>query len=191
MNSMAGYRNRLVHDPHMRRLYSKLRIRSGFAVGIAAIIFCRPPFHWWALSIALAGMAIRAWAAGYIFKNKELCTSGPYGLVRHPLYIGSFLMGLGILMTLNLWWLAVIYLIGFWPLYTLTMLVEEDKLRQDFREVYDAYAMRAGRWLPRWGFWRYPLLSGWTWERFVRNREYRPLLALAGIVIILFIRQSW
>jgi len=35
MNSMAGYRNRLVHDPHMRRLYSKLRIRSGFAVGIA------------------------------------------------------------------------------------------------------------------------------------------------------------
>src|SRR5262245_42939386 len=42
--------------------------------------------------LILAGVAIRAWAAGTLRKQKSLAISGPYAWVRHPLYVGSFLM---------------------------------------------------------------------------------------------------
>ena len=45
--------------------------------------------------MALAGLAIRSWAAGTLHKMKELTRSGPYAMVRNPLYVGSFFMMFG------------------------------------------------------------------------------------------------
>ena len=42
-------------------------------------------------TIALIGMLIRLYASGFIVKNKQLATNGPYSLVRHPLYTGNLL----------------------------------------------------------------------------------------------------
>ena len=39
--------------------------------------------------IVVIGVVIRMWASGFIMKNKELATNGPYALVRHPLYVGK------------------------------------------------------------------------------------------------------
>ncbi|HCJ66451.1 MAG TPA: isoprenylcysteine carboxylmethyltransferase family protein, partial [Elusimicrobia bacterium] len=47
------------------------------------------------IEIAFFGLLIRFWAAGYLRKSEELCISGPYAYVRHPLYLGSFLLGFG------------------------------------------------------------------------------------------------
>ena len=45
--------------------------------------------------IAVLGILVRLWASGFVVKNKELSTTGPYGLVRHPLYTGNILMLIG------------------------------------------------------------------------------------------------
>src|SRR5690606_11506294 len=47
-------------------------------------------------ALAAAGIALRAWAAGTIVKNAVLTTTGPYAHTRNPLYVGSFLLGLGL-----------------------------------------------------------------------------------------------
>jgi len=47
------------------------------------------------LGLVFSGLALRSWAAGTLHKRTELTMSGPYGLVRHPLYIGSFMMMVG------------------------------------------------------------------------------------------------
>jgi protein-S-isoprenylcysteine O-methyltransferase Ste14 len=184
-------RARLVQDGDSRRRYSKLRIRAGFVLAVLALVFCRPPFRWGFLVVCALGLALRAWSAGCLLKNRELCTSGPYGVIRHPLYAGSFVLGLGGLLTMRCSWLVLVYLLGFGAIYTMTMLVEEDKLARRFPAEYPGYMARTGRWLPRWGFWRWIELGGWSWERYVRNREYRSLLGLAGFIGVLLLRQNW
>lgn len=47
------------------------------------------------LTLVGAGLAIRSWAGGTLTKWGELTVSGPYGIIRHPLYVGSFLMMIG------------------------------------------------------------------------------------------------
>ena len=47
------------------------------------------------LGLVFSGLALRSWAAGTLHKRTQLATSGPYALVRHPLYIGSLFMMLG------------------------------------------------------------------------------------------------
>src|SRR4026207_2561978 len=73
------------------------RVPLGFICGAAFIFFARPTPRALLIgaSVSLIGLALRAWAAGHIRKNAQLATSGPYAFTRNPLYLGSFLLGLG------------------------------------------------------------------------------------------------
>ena len=46
----------------------------------------------WGLGLAFVGQVFRTFAAGTIFKNKRLASTGAYALVRHPLYFGNLLI---------------------------------------------------------------------------------------------------
>ena len=92
------------------------------AIGILLIAV----YGWWAApseelfwpgaAIALVGIVFRLYASGYVMKNKELATSGPYALVRHPLYTGNILMLVGYsLANGQLWpWLVGAFFLWFW-----------------------------------------------------------------------------
>ena len=79
-------------------VYIRYRAFIGM-VALVAVLYLSEPS---ALSIGVGfffivfGMAFRAWSAGYILKNEELATKGPYELTRNPLYFCSFLLGIGI-----------------------------------------------------------------------------------------------
>ena len=60
--------------------------------------------------IAIIGLTIRLIASGYVLKNKELSTTGPYSYVRHPLYTGNLILLIGLAIINGLWWS---FLIGF------------------------------------------------------------------------------
>src|SRR5262249_6494784 len=71
--------------------------------------------------IVEVGCLIRAWAAGYLLKGKRVAVGGPYAFVRNPLYIGSFIIGIGFCYTLRgnptrlsvtLFWIAFALLFG-------------------------------------------------------------------------------
>ena len=55
----------------------------------------------------MIGMFFRAWSSGYINKDKELATDGPYSLTRNPLYFGNLLIGTGIAVACNNWLPAI------------------------------------------------------------------------------------
>jgi hypothetical protein len=91
------------------------------------------------LPIILVGLATRFWASGYIgiegrareIGASQRIVSGPYRLLRHPLYIGNFLLVAGMLVALrSAWWLAVVVLAGFVLEYTLIVVAEERDIRQ-------------------------------------------------------------
>jgi protein-S-isoprenylcysteine O-methyltransferase Ste14 len=67
----------------------------------------------------------------------ELVTSGPYGLVRHPIYSGILVAGLGTAVALSWVWLAAVILPGIFFIYSAT--VEERYLTEQFPDEYPAY----------------------------------------------------
>jgi protein-S-isoprenylcysteine O-methyltransferase Ste14 len=82
--------------------------------------------------IALVGAAVRFYASGFIVKNQQLATDGPYSLVRHPLYTGNLMLLGGFTIASGLWW-AVLLSVWFWWFYYPPAIEYEDrKLRRIF-----------------------------------------------------------
>ena len=67
----------------------------------------------------------------------ELVTSGPYRLVRHPIYSGILLAGVGTAVALSWMWLVAVALAGVYFTYSAT--VEEGYLSREFPDAYPAY----------------------------------------------------
>ena len=105
----------------------------------------------WLAAIGLVllglGLAFAIWARVHIGRNwgtpmtekvePELVTSGPYRLVRHPIYSGILLASVGTAVALNWVWLTAVGLAGIYFVYSAT--VEERYLARQFPEEYPAY----------------------------------------------------
>ncbi|MCE9544194.1 MAG: isoprenylcysteine carboxylmethyltransferase family protein [Planctomycetia bacterium] len=134
--------------------------------------------------LVLCGVLLRSWAAGTLTKMQQLTTTGPYRLVRNPLYLGSFMMMVGFLLILGDWWnmLAVVPVI---VLYTAKVRDEEKWLRAKFGTAFDEYAKRTPRFIPR----SLPDLHGnWRLAQWVKNREYQ---ACFSSFVALAVLQLW
>ena len=100
------------------------------------------------LLLVLPGLWLRAYAAGYVKKNKELTQTGPYAYTRNPLYLGSLLIALGFALALLSWPMVLALTVGFGIIYVPVVASEERFLRATFAD-FDAYCARVPRLLPR------------------------------------------
>lgn len=100
------------------------------------------------LILVIPGLALRAYASGYVKKNRELTQTGPYAYTRNPLYLGSILIAAGFAVALGSWLMAVVLAVGFSVIYIPVIASEEAFLRSTFPE-FDAYCRRVPRLVPR------------------------------------------
>jgi protein-S-isoprenylcysteine O-methyltransferase Ste14 len=129
------------------------------------------------LCIAVAGLWLRGWAAGHLAKNEQLAMSGPYAYMRNPLYAGTLIAALGVVIAARSIWLAVLFAIVFLFVYLPAIELEEQHLRVIFPEYAD-YAERIRRFLP---VAKWEGASGrFSWKRYWRNEEYK---AAAGFLV--------
>ena len=135
------------------------------------------------LALVLVGLAIRSWAAGILHKRVSLTSAGPYALVRHPLYVGSFLMMVGFC-TLIGDAVNFYFVLGpFVVLYFLQIRTEERTLADRFGEHWQHYAKAVPQFLPR----RLPKsgVGHWNLGQWTRNREYQAVVAtLLGLLAL-------
>jgi len=146
------------------------------------------------LGIGLLGLGVRVWTVGHVPSGTSgrstrgqradtLNTSGPYSVVRHPLYVGNFLMGLGVACFPGVWWVVVIYVLAFWLYYERIVLAEEDYLRDTFGDAFLEWAERTPAFVPDPRKYRRPSLP--FSMRNVLGREYNGVLALVVVMALL------
>lgn len=150
---------------------ARYRVHLGFLSAAAAFVLARPTRSSLVagLIVASVGELIRIWAAGHIEKGREITRSGPYRFVRHPLYLGSTLIGIGF--AIAAWSVPVALLCVLYLGLTLAAAVRTEEATLDARFAGEYTAYREGR--------ADPVARRFSWARVMANREYR---AVAGFI---------
>ena len=150
---------------------ARRRVTLGFVTALAAIVLADPTWTSWrsGLLVAVAGEAIRVWAAGHLEKSREVTRSGPYRWMRHPLYVGSSVMAAGVVIASRSAVLAVLTAIYMVVTIAAAIRTEGAYLRRTFGDTYDRYSRSQADPMPR----------RFSPSRVLRNREYRAVVGLA------------
>jgi protein-S-isoprenylcysteine O-methyltransferase Ste14 len=166
----------------MMHWLARRRVPLGLVVTIVTLLIAQPTWATWrvGLTIAALGEAVRIWAAGHLEKSREVTRSGPYRWTRHPLYVGSTIMALGIVIASRSAIVAVLATIYMAATLTAAIRSEEAFLTRAFGDTYDQYReSRAG-----------PMARRFSLARAMRNREYRAAVGLAAGFALLALKVS-
>lgn len=150
------------------------------------------------VAVAMGGQALRFYTLGLVsdgtsgqgnqIEASTLNTRGPYAFVRNPLYVGNFLIVLGLLLVAHSTWVYVIALAFFFGSYFFIIRAEENFLRSRFGPVFDDFFQKVPRWVPRFS----RAYEGKLKDRFDTKRalkkEHNPFAAWASAAVAL---QLW
>jgi protein-S-isoprenylcysteine O-methyltransferase Ste14 len=176
------------------RVARRVRVPLGFVFAVFFFWLAQPSARSIALSLTLVvpGLALRAYASGYVQKNEDLTVSGPYAYTRNPLYLGSMLIAFGFALAARSGWIAGVMAILFAVIYIPVIQSEEEFLRARFPE-FGGYAKRVPRLVP----WKLPTRgAGSRTGRFSgalyrKHREYNALFGAMGMYAALILKLLW
>lgn len=153
--------------------------------------------------VVSAGLAVRAWAAGVLEKDWRLTVTGPYAFTRNPLYLGSFVIGVGTAAAGGVPWFALLFAAFFGLAYGPTMTAESRALETRFGERYAQYRNAVPLFRPRARPYRPPAptpdaplpvraTTSFSLRRYARNKEYEAALgAVAGFALLAAKAAGW
>lgn len=169
----------------------RIRVPLGFAFAIFYFWRARPTWLSILLGaiVAALGVGLRALAAGYIKKDREVTMTGPYAFVRHPLYLGSIIMAAGFAIAARDIWIAVALLVFFVAVYVPVIRSEEAYLRKTFPQ-FEQYSRTVPALLPT-SLSLTQLTDGFSQELYRKHREYNALIGAAAMLAALVVKMLW
>jgi protein-S-isoprenylcysteine O-methyltransferase Ste14 len=169
---------------------ARLRVPGGFLIVTVFAWFSHPTRSSMAggIPLSLAGLALRAWAAGCLAKNQRLSTGGPYAHTRNPLYLGTLLVAAGLAVAARSGWLALLFAAVFLLVYLPVIQNEEQHLRALFPEYAD-YAQRVPALWPRLAPAMQKSPNPFRVALYLGNREYQAGLGFAAGLLFLLWRM--
>lgn len=173
------------------RIARRIRVPLGFAFAVFFLWLAHPTPAFLALSLVLVvpGLLLRGYASGYVKKNRELTTTGPYAHTRNPLYLGSMLIAFGFALAARSVWIAIALAVLFATIYIPVIRSEEEFLRSTF-SGFAEYCARVPRLLPRLTPARIGDASagGFSAALYRKHREYNALLGAASMYAALILK---
>lgn len=179
--------------------FFKIRSFTPIPFILALLYFAEPMWYTTAIGALFitVGEFLRIWAVGYAGAStrartlgaaRDLVTTGPYGYVRNPLYLGNFLLSFGVCLVANVYWLIAVLVIGYFFQYLPIIAVEEAYLLESCGPVYQAYRERVSRFLPQFRPYSQPSPHDFSWTRAIKS-EKRTLTAIVCVIGLIFTRQ--
>lgn len=139
--------------------------------------------------LMMAGMFFRAWSSGYINKDRELATEGPYSLTRNPLYFGNLILGSGVAVASNNVITYLIFIVYYFTFFTFLIVIERKRMRQRFGQQYEAWAREANLFFPK-----IKKIEKFNFNiaYYMKNREYRVFffsIFVTAMLIVKFLKK--
>jgi protein-S-isoprenylcysteine O-methyltransferase Ste14 len=174
----------------------RVRTRAVWLLVLPFLWFSTPITAWMLAGAVLAaiGLVIRAWAAGTIHKDADLTTSGPYAYTRNPLYVGSFLVGLGVTGAGGHWVWPLVFLIFYLVVYGRTLAFEDEVLTELFGARFVDYKANVPSVVPRLTAYRpeqADVSGGFSVSQYLRHNEWEALLGAAAAFAFLATKGMW
>lgn len=175
----------------------RIRVPAGFAYAALFLVLCRPnPVAFFGgTALAALGLGIRVWAAGHLEKWKRLAVDGPYRYTRNPLYLGSFVMGLGFSVASASLLLLILFVLLFISIYLPVMRREERELDAAYGAKFTAYRRLVPLFFPM--PWRRPgpvepgSGSNFQWSKVILNREYQAVIGFVVVTLLVGLKMLW
>ena len=174
------------------------------AIGLFATASTSEPSLRIGIVIVFLGEALRLWANGYVGHVKvnsthprrnepkigRLITAGPYAYVRHPLYVGTFLIGAGFCVAVRNIPLLLLALAFFLLVYREKATREEQLIAGEWGGEYAAYQHAVPRWVPT--VRRYaPRRGQWDWRGIWASKELKTLAWVIVALLGLYFWEEW
>jgi protein-S-isoprenylcysteine O-methyltransferase Ste14 len=165
------------------RFLARRRVPLGFVTALVTAVLARPTWRSWTIGLVVAavGEIVRIWAAGHLEKGREVTRSGPYRWTGHPLYVGSSIIALGVVIAVHSPWAALLAAVYMTATLAAAVRTEEAFLRTRFGGTYDAYRRSEAAGTSR----RFSV------ARALRNKEYRAVAGLVTGFGFLALRVVW
>ena len=162
--------------------FARYRVFLGFVLAAAALWLATPSRNSLLIggTLMLLGECVRLWAAGHLEKSREVTRSGPYRFTRHPLYLGSSLIGAGFCVAARSVTVGVLVAAYLGLTLSAAIFSEEAHLREKFGDEYDAYAQKRSG----------PMARSFSLRRALHNREHQAVLGLAAGLAILWMKLT-
>ena len=179
--------------------FFKIRSFTPIPFILALFYFAEPAWHTVVTGVPfiVAGEFLRIWAVGYAGAStrartlgaaRDLVTTGPYSYVRNPLYLGNFLLSLGVCLVANVYWLVAVLIVGYFFQYLPIIAVEEAYLLESCGSVYQVYRGQVPRFLPQFRPYPDPSTHDFSFARALKS-EKRTLTAIVCVIGLIFVRQ--
>ncbi len=189
-----------MHASKIGNLLFKIRSFTPIPFIVALLYFAEPVGY----TIVIGGLFIaigeflRIWAVGYAGAStrartlgaaRDLVTTGPYSYVRNPLYLGNFLLSLGVCLLSNVYWLVAVLVLGYFCQYLPIIALEEAYLLASCGSVYQTYREQVPRFVPQFRPYPNPSDHDFAFARALKS-EKRTLTAIVCVVGLIFARQA-
>ena len=147
--------------------------------------------------VALLGESLRLWAVGYAGSATrtrhvgapELITNGPYAHVRNPIYVGNFVLSLGLCLMAWAWmpYMVGVFIVAFGIQYIMIVSLEEEHLQEIFDDEYTRYLQQVPRFIPT--IFRYAHASDFSFDlRAALRSDRRTFQSIAAVTLVILIR---
>jgi protein-S-isoprenylcysteine O-methyltransferase Ste14 len=181
----------MIQNWYRGAIRGKTRIALAWAFVLVLVFLARryptPP----GILVCFLGASLRYWASGYLRKDSRPAVGGPYAWVRNPLYLGTYLMAVGVAWAIGNWPLLAFVTVAFAAVYHFIIRDEETKLHAIFGAPYARYRELVPRFFPRpWPAARDALREvnpeeshhRFSRELASRNRAYEAYVSFAGLI---------
>jgi len=176
---------------NLEKIVCRWRVRAGSIGLILTIIFAKPDLTSFltGLGVCIVGLLIRTWSAGHLRKEKKLAISGPYQYTRNPLYLGNFVIGIGVVFASRSWWVLGYFAAYFLLFYPLAIKREMKRMKELFPQEYDEYKKKAPLFFPTWKSFSLSGENKFSWKLFKKNKEWRALIGAVLFWLILALKM--
>jgi hypothetical protein len=138
-------------------------------------------------AMAAVGQIWRIYAAGVIYKNRKLASTGAYSLVRHPLYLGNFLILVGFAIAGGNWIVMAVVAFFFLFYYPTAIRYEDHKLEGIFGDEWRSWSKNIPGMFPTGLNWKPNEDAVWdVRQSMIRNGELVYTLFEVGAAVLLW-----